>query len=901
VELSAGRVLGTYRLVEKIGEGGMGVVWRATDTTLGRDVAIKVLPDLFAEDPDRLARFEREAKVLASLNHPGIATIHGLHRAEGLHFLAMELVPGTNLATRLAAGPLPSDEAIAIALKVAEALEAAHDHGIVHRDLKPANIQVAPDGRIKILDFGLAKAWDADPAGSSSSLASMSPTLTTPAATRAGLILGTAAYMSPEQAKGKPVDRRADIWAFGCVLYEMLGGRRPFLGDGVSEVMAAVIMAPVDFSALPPTLPARVARLVRRCMEKDPRRRLRDIGEARIALEEAVAGAPDEAATGAPGAIALAAGERSSRRGLAFAAAAGAAFAAAIAAGAFWSSRPAPIAAPVRRFEIPAKGPFRSENQTRLAAIAPDGGSIALVEDGKLQVRSLQRLEPVVIRTPAPPGDVFWSPDSAWIGYIAGSKLYKVPAAGGESSLIADIRNPITGGTGATWCPDGRIILSTGEGAMLRVSALGGDFETNFIPLLEDKEADLHDPECLPDNTVLFVPHPGDARPHELILFNAGKRRTLLSLPKDQTIWFPVYAATGHILYRRDPANMGLWALPFSLQRHAATGEPFLVAASGDVPSVARDGTLLYVKGTRTYETQIVVSDGAGRPLAAIGQPEVQWPFPELSPDGRHVAMSSRANDVDDIWIYDLDRGARTRLSVGGPVPYSAQAWSPDGRTLLYGEGGNVPIAMKRKASDGGGEAATVGTGWAPSYSPDGRTLVYSESVKGSGWDLFTRSVDGKEEPKSFYHANGDQIWPRVSPDGRFVAFTSEEAGDFDVYIRRFPEGEGKWEVSQGGGMWPRWAKSGRRLYYAHGNDIMVVDVTTTPDLKLGTPRLLFTRPSIRRALIFGWSPGYDLNAAEDRFVFCRAVGETQELSGVVVVQNWAAEFSRPAAAPAAK
>ncbi|HET8946626.1 MAG TPA: protein kinase [Candidatus Polarisedimenticolia bacterium] len=898
MELTAGRVLGSYRLVEKIGEGGMGVVWRATDTTLGRDVAIKVLPDLFAEDPDRLARFEREAKVLASLNHPGIATIHGLHRAEGMHFLAMELAPGTNLATRLATGPLPSDEAIAIALKVAEALEAAHDHGIVHRDLKPANIQVAPDGRVKILDFGLAKAWDADPMGSSSSLASMSPTLTTPAATRAGLILGTAAYMSPEQAKGKPVDRRADIWAFGCVLYEMLGGRRPFIGDGVSEVMAAVIMAPVDFSALPASLPARVARLVRRCMEKDPRKRLRDIGEARIALEETMAGAPDEAgSSGAATAAGVTAGG-STRRGLAFAAAAGAAVAAAFTAAGVWSLRPAPAPAPVRRFEIPAKGPFRSVNQTRLAAIAPDGGSIALVEDGKLLVRSLQRIDPVVIRTQALPENIFWSPDSAWIAFVASGKLYKAPAAGGESSLIADIKVPITGGTGATWCPDGRIVLSPGEGAILRVSSLGGDFES-FIPLLEDKESDLHDPECLPDNSVLYVPHPVNARPHELILYRDGTRKTLLSLPPDQTIWFPVYAASGHILYRREPANVGIWALPFSLQRHEATGEPFLVTASGDVPSVARDGTLLHVKGMRTYETQMVLSDAAGRPLATIGRPEVQWPFPEFAPDGKRVALSASANDVEDIWIYDIERGARTRLSAG-PVPYSAEAWSPDGRTLVYGEGGNTPIAMKRKSSDGGGEPETIGTGWGPSYSPDGRTLVYSEYVKDSGWDLSTRSADGKGDPKPFYHANGDQVWPRVSPDGHFVAFASEEAGDFDIYIRRFPEGEGKWEVSQGGGMWPRWGKSGRRLYYVRGDDIMVVDVSTSPDLKLGTPRLLFTRPSLRRPLIFGWAPGFDVNAAEDRFIFCRAAGENADLSGMVVVQNWAAEFSGPAA-PAAK
>ncbi|MEK7798524.1 MAG: serine/threonine-protein kinase, partial [Acidobacteriota bacterium] len=277
MEFAANQMVSHYRLVEKIGEGGMGVVWRAVDTTLDREVAIKVLPDLFAEDPDRLARFEREAKLLASLNHPGIATIHGLHQAGGIRFLAMELAPGIDLARRLAEGPIPIDEALAIALRVAEALEAAHERGVVHRDLKPANILVAPDGKVKILDFGLAKALESEL--SSGSRASISPTLTT----RAGVILGTAAYMSPEQAKGKKVDRRTDIWAFGCILYEMLAGHRPFGGEGVSEVLAAVIMAPVDFRDLPPAAPARIRQLVRRCLEKDPRRRLRDIGEARIA------------------------------------------------------------------------------------------------------------------------------------------------------------------------------------------------------------------------------------------------------------------------------------------------------------------------------------------------------------------------------------------------------------------------------------------------------------------------------------------------------------------------------------------------------------------------------------------------------------------------------------------
>ena len=886
MSLAPNRLLGHYRLIDKIGEGGMGVVWRAADTTLGREVAIKILPDLFAGEPDRLARFEREAKVLASLNHPGIATIHGLHHAEGMHFLAMELAPGTDLATRLATGPIPADEAIGIALKVAEALEAAHEAGIVHRDLKPANIQIAPDGRVKLLDFGLAKAFDAEPGGALSTSASLSPTLTTPAATRAGLILGTAAYMSPEQAKGTPVDRRADIWAFGCVLYEMLGGKRPFQGDGVSELIAAVIMAPVDFESLPKSLPARARTLVRRCLEKDPRKRLRDIGEARIALDETLAGLPDAPL---PVAVAAVPAGGAGRRA-AFAAAFGAALTAALAAGGFWTLRSPAPAAPVRRFEISMQGSARSGSVARAVALSPDGKAVALVDAGRLFVRRLARLDPIVIPTAAEPGVVFWSPDSAWIGYTAAGKMYKAPAGGGESTLIADIKAPLTGGTGASWCPDGNIVLSVGDGPILRVSSLGGDFAP-YIPVVPGQDGDLHNPECLPDNSVIFAPHLDAGRPSVLALFAGGKRTELLKLPADQDIWYPVYSPTGHILYRRQPSNVGIWALPFSLARHEATGPPFLVAPSGDVPSVSSDGTLLHARGVLSLQTQLIWADRTGKEIGTIGPVEEQWPFPEISPDGRQVAISARDNEVEDVWISDLDRNTRTRLSAG-IVTYSAEAWSPDGKTLLYGEGLGAPPNMKQKAVDGSGEAITLSGGWSPAYSADGRTIVYADIGKDTFWDIYVRDADGKSPPTPFYAVPGTQVWPRISPDGRFIAYVSDEAGNYDVYVKRFPSGEGKWQVSSGGGMWPRWGRSGKRLYYVNGDDLLEVDVATNPDLRLGTPRRLFTRPSIRRALVFSWFPGYDVSADEQRFIFSRAVGEEANNTGMIVVQNWAAEFA---------
>ncbi len=884
MEFAANRSIGHYRLVEKIGEGGMGVVWRAVDTTLEREVAIKFLPDLFSGDSDRLARFEREAKLLASLNHPGIATIHGLHQVENVRFLAMELAPGTDLARRLAEGAIPIDEALAIALRVAEALEAAHESGVVHRDLKPANIQVTPEGQVKILDFGLAKALESDV---STSRASISPTLTTPAATRAGVILGTAAYMSPEQAKGKPVDRRADIWAFGCILYEMLVGHRPFGGEGVSEVLAAVIMAPVDFRDLPPAVPARVRQLVRRCLEKDPRRRLRDIGEARLVLEETLSGAAEEASAATVAPI------RRPTAGLVAWALGAAAVATLATAGAFMLLSPRPQEPPVRRFEIPARGPFRSNVQGRLIEISPDGKAIAHVEAGKLFVRPLSRTESILIPTPSEPVMIFWSPDSASIGYAAGGKLWKAPAGGGESAMIADIRTALTGGSGASWCPDGKIVVGNGDGGLFRVSALGGDFE-EVIPLVKDKESDLHDASCLPDGSVLFVPHAQGARPNALVLDAQGQRKELLRLAADQDIWFPVYSPTGHILYRRHPANAGIWALPFSLQRHEVTGEPFMVAPDADVPSVSSDGTLVHVKGTGSRMTQMVWVERSGKVLGPIGPPQEQWPFPELSPDGRHVAIAAKENDVDDIWIHDAERGTRTRLSAGN-VPYSIEAWSPNARSILYNEGSGAPLTMKVRSADGGGEPQTLRNGWAAAYSADGRYLLFSDFGLTTAWDLFYLDAKGDGKPVLLVGGPGAQMWPRVSPDNHYFAYVSDESGEDEVYIKRFPGADGKWQVSVGGGTWPRWTRRGNRIYYIHQETVMEVDATLGPEPKLGAPRAVFTRKPLGWPLIFGWPPGFDVSPQEDRFVIAQSLNDKQDLSGIVVLENWSREFKRVA------
>ncbi len=883
MSLAPGTSLLQYRLAEKIGEGGMGEVWKATDTTLARDVAIKFLPASLAADPERLARFEREAKVLASLNHPGIAGIHGLHDHQGIRFLAMELVPGEDLAQRLARGPIPVPETIDIARQIAEALEAAHDQGIVHRDLKPANVKLTPDGKVKVLDFGLAKALDPMSSGGSSAGDSrMSPTITS-LGTVAGVILGTAAYMSPEQAKGKPVDRRTDIWAFGCLLYEMLAGRRPFEGDGISEVLAAVIMAPIPFESLPPLIPSRLGSLVHRCLERDPRRRLRDIGEARVALEDIQSGKGDE-----PGRATAIPAEKWSLSPIPIATTA--IVTALLAFGVHRALAPSVVEPPVRRFEISAHGPFRSVNQSRLVGISPDGKAIAYVDEGKLLVRPLARIEPVVIPTSAEPTILFWSPDSAFVGYAMGGKLWKAPAGGGESSVIADIRVPLTGGSSASWCQDGKIVFTSGDSGVMRVSSSGGDFE-ELIPIEDGTESDIHDASCVQDGSVLFVPHLDGGRPNTLWIYADGRRRQLLKLAADQDIWFPVYSPAGFILYHRRPANTGLWALPFSLAKREVTGEPFLVAADADVPSVSSDDTLVHVMGASSRMSRMIWTDRTGKTLAPIGPLQEQWPFPELSPDGRSVAIAAKENELADIWIHDTERGTRTRLSAA-QTGYSFEAWSPDGRILTYSEGSSPPLTMKTRHADGSGEAKTLRTGWSPSYSADGRYLLFADFEKDASWDIWYLDTRSGGEAVPLVKGKPNEVAPRLSPDGNYFAYVSDESGPDEVYLKRFPAGDGRWHVSTGGGSWPRFNRRGDKLYYVIDESVMEVDVTLGLEPRLGTPRELFARKPLGWGLIFGWQAGFDVSAHGDRFVIVEPQGDTSDRSGIVVEENWSKGFA---------
>jgi Tol biopolymer transport system component len=878
MDIDAGKHVGHYRIAGKIGEGGMGVVWEAMDTRLDRQVAIKILPDTFERDAERVERFNREAKLLASLNHPNIAGIHGLEEQDGVRFLVMELVPGRDLAQRLAQGPLAVEDALEVARQIADALEAAHENGVVHRDLKPANIQLTPDGTIKILDFGLAKALDTEAASANTS---MSPTLTTPA-TRAGVILGTAAYMSPEQAKGKQVDRRADIWAFGCVLYEMLTGVRPFQGEGISETLASVIMGAPAMESLPHEMPPTVRRLLKRCLDKEPRRRLRDIGEARFVLEETLSGKAEEVdgATAAEPA-------RRSRAPLFLAA--GAAIVAAVAAAAVtWALRPTHAEPPVRRFELPVETPGRTPPNGNPMAISPDGKRIAYAIGGRLWIRDLDKLESIEVETPSEPLFVFWSADSEWVAFAAGSKLWKAPAEGGTVTAIADQPGALAGGSGASWTVDDRILLARGDAGLYQVSARGGDLET-ILQADPETEGDLHQPSALPDGRgFLFVVHAKDGRPDTLQLYSEGERETLLRI-EDQDIWDPVYSATGHILYRRQPANPGIWALPFSLTDLEVTGEPFLVVPDGDLPSVSRDGTLIHVSGSSSELTQMVWLNRDGNVVGTIGQPQRHWPFPALSPDGRHVAIAATENEDREIWIHDVERGTKTRLTFGAVRAFHPE-WSPDGTQIVFPDG-NPPFTIARQSMGGSGGVESSREGFHPAFSPDGRYLVYSEQVSGPDWDLRFVDLDQGGEPVSFLAAAGNQGWPRVSPDGDYVAYVSDETGVNEVYLRPFPVGDGKWQVSVDGGYWPRWSRSGDRIYFVEEDTLFEVGVSTRPSLRLGQPREIFTREPLGWTLILNWPPGYDVSADGERFVVCRPVEQERTVTGIIVVENWLGEF----------
>ncbi len=887
--LTAGTRLGSHEVLALLGQGGMGEVYQAHDTKLGRDVAIKVLPEAFAHDPQRLSRFQREAKMLASLNHPNIATIHGLEESNGTQYLVMELVLGETLRERIGReGALPVDEALGIARQIAEALEAAHEKSIIHRDLKPANVKVTPEGKVKVLDFGLAKAFAGEESGSDPS---NSPTLSQ-AATLQGVILGTAAYMSPEQARGTSIDKRTDTWAFGCVLYELLTGKKAFQGETVTDILAKVLQGEPDWQALPPSTPTKLRDLLRRCLQKDKTLRLRDAGDARIEILEAlsISGTPEaRVAAATPTGLAW------PRVRLMIVG--GSLLAASIAAFAVWNLKPSPPAlpAPVSRsvFSLPP-GDRLARTDLPAVALSPDGSHIVYVvvrgSTQQLYLRAMDGFEAKPM--PGTDGAVapLFSPDGQWLGFFAEAKLKKISINGGApvSLCAASIGNTVS----ASWGTDGTIVyqyLNAGE--LWQVSAAGGT--PKRLNTLDKSELSSRWPEFLPGaKAVLFAASTvaGWSTPQvSLYRLDTGERRNLISGGTG-----PYYAPTGHLLYVQGGTLM---AVPFDLQRMSVTGAPVPVvegvmqSVSNGVAqySVSENGSLVYVPGgTLGGQHTLVWVDrrGAEQPLPA---PPHGYRAPRISPDGKRIAVV-----LDDLgghaWTYDLARGTLTRLTfeAGGT---NTVAWTRDGKRLAFNSG--APPNLFWQAADGSGKAERLTTSENQqnpiSWSPDGQALGYMELDPATSWDVWVlRLSDRKAQP--FLRTASYETVPQFSPDGRWLAYVSDESGRYEVYVQPYPGPGGKWQISTDGGTEPVWNPNGRELFYRIGPKMMAVDITTQPGFSAGKSRMLFEGPY---PSLVATVPSYDVSPDGQRFLMLKASEQSQAITQINVVQNWSEELKR--------
>jgi len=894
--------LAHYRIREKLGAGGMGEVYRATDSRLNRDVAIKVLPEAFANDRERMARFQREAQVLASLSHPSIASIFGFEESGGRRALVMELVEGEDLSVRLARGAIPVDESLRIALALTEGLEAAHERGIIHRDLKPANIKITPEGRVKILDFGLAKAIEGD--GSREQDASQSPTLSL-AATQAGFILGTAAYMSPEQASGKVADKRADVWSFGVVLFEMLTGRRLFNGETVSHTLADVLRADIDWDLLPAATPPAVVRLLRRCLERDVKRRLRDIGEARILIEEQLA----VSASGTRGAAPVEPPAAPSRPGwqryLPWAVAAAAVLVAVAASRAWWSPA-APDAAPRMNVDVKLTDQRLWSQLGSAIEFSPDGTRLAYIvgseSSRQLYVRSLDQLTGTRLTEGAngetAPYHPFFSPDGQWIGYVTSTELRKVPVSGGTPLTLCKVNRS----RGAAWAPDGTIVFAPStDSALFQVPAAGGEPKPLTTLDKDRKEVTHRWPQVLPGGkAVIFTSHTQavgnfDNATIEAVVLATGERKVIYSGGA-----YGRYVPSGHLVY----VNKGtLFAVPFDPDRLEITGSPAPVLqgiTSSEAEGAAQltfsaTGVMAYVRGGPVVpHYPIVWVDREGRTSKLLDE-EGAYANPRLSPDGKRVALTVLRDGNWDIWVYDLERQVSTRLTFDEGSD-TEQIWSPDGHDLIFSSTRDGADSLYRKPADGSGDEVQVGKiatpMWASTWSPDGRQVAFMTTSP--NFNIGVLTLGDKEPPKMILNTSFAETDAAFSHDGRWVAYSSNESGQSEVYVRPYPSGGGRWQISDAGGGYPRWSGNGRELFYRSNDGLMVVPIEATSDgLRTGRPRQLFTgafRGGPAGITIAGSSfADYDVSLDGQRFVmFPLGAAAGEDRAGLVtLVSPW--------------
>ena len=898
--LSAGTRIGPYEIVGLLGAGGMGEVYRARDTKLNREVAIKVLLAAVANDAERLARFSREAQLLASINHPNIAQIYGLEDAGDVRALVMELVEGPTLADRIAHQAIPLEEALPIARQIAEALEAAHELGIIHRDLKPANIKLRADGTVKVLDFGLAKALD--PAGATSGEAANSPTLSMQA-TAAGVILGTAAYMAPEQARGRAVDKRADIWAFGCVLFEMLTGSRAFQGDDITDTIVAVVSKEPEWKALPASASG-VRSLLGRCLKKDRRQRLQAIGDARIQIDELISGTSEDVlATRAaipsrratPGAIAaLAVG-------------------AAIAAVATWAlTKPAPPAPQqLSRFEIvPPPAQSLNTGSDRDIAISPDGRHIVYRSGAgggasggaQLIVRTIDRVGVQTLSGIANARQPFFSSDSQWIGFFEGGTLKKMSITGGAAIPICE--TPALS-RGASWGDHNSIVFGTTDASsgLFEVSAGGGEPNQLTWPDKAKGETNHWYPSVLPDGRgVLFTITARNAAATAQVAVldsRTGKHKTLTRGSQAE------YVEGGHLLYS---VTGTLHAVRFDLERLELLGDPMPVVdgvwtAGGGAANygVSRAGTLVYVPaaaaGTPTLRSLVWVDrTGLETPIPS---PPRAYEAPHLSPDGTRVALTIGEPDDSDIYIWDLAREGPLRRLTFDPGIDASPVWTPNGQRIVFRSGGEgLAENLFTRAADGSGTAERLTTSQnfqTPSFiTPDGADIVGYEMSAKTAFDIMWFPLKGAAS-RPLIRTMSIESNPELSADGRYIAYQSNESGRYEIYVRRFPEVDagGRWQASSGGGTRPVWARNGQELFYLDlENTLTAVPVQTSGGtFAFGRPAKVLDT-AYAEALVS--SRPYDVSADGQRFLMIKenlTADRAAPPGGFVVVLNWFEEM----------
>jgi serine/threonine-protein kinase len=901
---SPGTRFGPYEIAALIGVGGMGEVYRAGDAALKRDVAIKVLPEFLAGDAERLARFQREAEMLAALNHQNIAHVYGLERSGTTTGLVMELVDGPTLADRIAQGRIALAEALPIAMQIADALEAAHERGIVHRDLKPANIKLRADSTVKVLDFGNAKALQ--PAFAASG--SQTRVANTPSVTQIGTILGTAAYMSPEQARGKPVDKRTDVWAFGCVLYEMLTGKPAFDGEDATTTIGRVLEREVDMRALPVDVPAGVRKTLTACLQKDAKKRVRDIGDVKLALDGAF-----ETRVQPAGA------QPAWRRALALAAAfaLGAAALGLVA----WRLWPAPEPRTVTRLSMPTtvSGPA-------MTAISPDGRRVGYRDSNSqtIQVRDLDQFEARAIPVSSDSNDAppCFSPDGQWIAYSNGNTgqlLKKAPISGGAALTVAQ---NLVGAASCHWGEDGYIYFGTTPGIM-RAPEAGGPAERVVAPSAERGEALVYRPQLLPGGAQLLYSVVGErgvesVRVDVLNLVTQERKTVLDGVGVATFVPATRRASRGYLVYG---LNGALFAAPFDARSlEAGAARPVVSDILGSGPassaSVSASGTLAYLSGPNLTDFQedatLIAVDRDGTQQALPGPPDIYGEV-AFSPDGRRAAIArvDVSGNTADVWIYELDGDRFNRITFEGAN--FGVIWTPDGKRLIYLHAdsvaavGGTRMELRSVPTDGSGAASTLvgsanwmrGGFYATSVSPDGKALLLAAE---GATDVLALTLDegsppavSTAAPRPFVATAYRESWATFSPNGRFVAYTSNESGRDEVYVVPYPGPGGKSQVSLGGGTMPRWNRNGKELFYLSAGKLMNVEVDTSATFRVLTPRALFDTPP----LVQNRGLSYDVSPDGTRFLMLKSGASAEQQTELRVVINWIDELER--VAPAAR